>query len=75
MSVSQPLLTTIEADDLSEVPSGHIGSAQPKTARPPVVLTPTNRTTHAASSQMANTEGDAESGESSNYSRLARGVF
>lgn len=64
MSASQPLLATIEADDPTEVPSGPLSSTQPKTARPAVVLTPTTISrSHDASSQMANTVGDAESGE------------
>ncbi|KDR85176.1 hypothetical protein GALMADRAFT_326856 [Galerina marginata CBS 339.88] len=58
MSVSQPLLDTIEADEPSAPSAGNISSTQNKSARTPVVLTPTNRTTH----QMATTEGDAESG-------------
>jgi len=57
MSVSQPLLDTIEADEPSVAPSGNMREL-PKTARAPVVLTPTTRT----SNQMATTEGDAESG-------------
>ncbi|KJA26162.1 hypothetical protein HYPSUDRAFT_37043 [Hypholoma sublateritium FD-334 SS-4] len=61
MSASQPLLTTIEADEPTEVPSGPLSATQPKAARPAVVLTPTT-TNRNASSQMANTEGDAESG-------------
>jgi len=57
MSASQPLLDTIEADEPSVVPAGNT-NAPPKTARIPVVLTPTTRT----SNQMATSEGDAESG-------------
>ncbi|TEB39187.1 DUF846-domain-containing protein [Coprinellus micaceus] len=65
MSVAQPLLATIEPD---EVPQGIIDGARPKSARPPpepVVLTPTNRSTSGSGNsrgQMATTEGDAESG-------------
>ena len=66
MSASQPLLTTIEADDPTEVLSGPLSASQPKTARPAVVLTPT---TTNASNQMANTVGDAESGECYSYQR------
>ncbi|KAF9480066.1 DUF846-domain-containing protein [Pholiota conissans] len=59
MSVSQPLLDTIEADDPSIAPTGRMSSTPTaQNARPPVVLTPAARST----GQMANTEGDAESG-------------
>lgn len=64
MSASQPLLATIEADDPTEVPSAPLSATQPKAARPVVVLTPTATMSRNGSSQMANTEGDAESGES-----------
>ncbi|KAF8912845.1 Golgi apparatus membrane protein TVP23 [Gymnopilus junonius] len=57
MSVSQPLLDTIEADEPSVPHASNLTSTQPKNGRTPVVLTPTART-----SQMATTEGDAESG-------------
>lgn len=59
MSVAQPLLETIEADEptVSQTARG-AAALQPKTAREPVVLTPTTRST----GQMANTPGDAESG-------------
>ncbi|KAG6845974.1 hypothetical protein H0H87_011022 [Tephrocybe sp. NHM501043] len=57
MSVSTPLLDTIEPDEPAIAPTGNISS---KTAAPraPVVLTPT---THNAE-RMATTQGDAESG-------------
>ncbi|KAF8203098.1 Golgi apparatus membrane protein TVP23 [Pholiota molesta] len=58
MSVSQPLLDTIEADEPTTGPTGRMGSSPNQNARTPVVLTPTAR----SSGQMANTEGDAESG-------------
>lgn len=58
MSVSQPLLQTIEADDpsITEHPTQQ---KQAKRNLAPVVLTPTS--THGPS-QMAATESDAESG-------------
>ncbi|KAF5313270.1 hypothetical protein D9619_003034 [Psilocybe cf. subviscida] len=59
MSVAQPLLETIEADEPTVPQTGSGGATlQPKTARETVVLTPTTRST----AQMANTPGDAESG-------------
>ncbi|KAF9455706.1 Golgi apparatus membrane protein TVP23 [Collybia nuda] len=57
MSVSTPLLDTIESDEPTVVPSGNINSARNVNTRTPVVLTPTTRT-----EQMATTEADAESG-------------
>lgn len=65
MSVSQPLLQTIEADDptISENLSSNAQQKKTKTV-PPVVLTPTTVTHGASSSQMATAEGDAESGKS-----------
>ncbi|KAJ4486355.1 Golgi apparatus membrane protein TVP23 [Lentinula aciculospora] len=60
MSVSTPLLDTIEPDEHPVEVSGNISSAKNNSnARKPVVLTPTNR---AQASQMATTESDAESG-------------
>lgn len=66
MSVSQPLLDTIEADEPSLPRPVTSNASQAKNARTPVVLTPTNRTTHGT--QMATTESDAESGMYSFYS-------
>ncbi|KAG5644720.1 Golgi apparatus membrane protein tvp23 [Asterophora parasitica] len=57
MSVSTPLLDTIEPDEPSVLPSGNISSGK-TTTRPPVVLTPTAHNPE----RMATTEGDAESG-------------
>ncbi|KAG6901848.1 Golgi apparatus membrane protein tvp23 [Termitomyces sp. Mi166 len=57
MSVSTPLLDTIEPDEPTVAPTGNITSKN-TTPRPPVVLTPTS---HNAQ-RMATTEGDAESG-------------
>ncbi|KAJ3758838.1 Golgi apparatus membrane protein TVP23 [Lentinula raphanica] len=60
MSVSTPLLDTIEPDEPAVELSGNIKSAKPSpNTRKPVVLTPTNR---AQNSQMATTHSDAESG-------------
>ncbi|KAJ3883075.1 Golgi apparatus membrane protein TVP23 [Lentinula edodes] len=60
MSVSTPLLDTIEPDETPVELSGNISSAKSNSnARKPVVLTPTNR---AQGSQMATTQSDAESG-------------
>ncbi|KAG6850817.1 hypothetical protein H0H93_008120 [Arthromyces matolae] len=61
MSVSTPLLDTIEADEPSVVPTGNISPKNPP-PREPVVLTPTSRTTSNNAQRMATTEGDAESG-------------
>ncbi|RDB29601.1 Golgi apparatus membrane protein TVP23 [Hypsizygus marmoreus] len=58
MSVSTPLLDTIEPDEPSEVRSGNINSSKNTNTRAPVVLTPTSRN----ADQMATTENDAESG-------------
>ncbi|KAF8832507.1 hypothetical protein HHX47_DHR1001673 [Lentinula edodes] len=59
MSVSTPLLDTIEPDETPVELSGNISSAKINSnARKPVVLTPTNR---AQGSQMATTQSDAES--------------
>ncbi|KAF9056356.1 hypothetical protein BJ165DRAFT_1432794 [Panaeolus papilionaceus] len=60
-AVAQPLLDTIEADE----PSGPINSNNTQTSRTKnaasqVVLNPTNRSN--GGSQMATTQGDAESG-------------
>ncbi|KIK71208.1 hypothetical protein GYMLUDRAFT_211205 [Collybiopsis luxurians FD-317 M1] len=60
MSVSTPLLDTIEPDDPSVELSGNIRSANKNAnARQPVVLTPTHR---VEGSPMATTQSDAESG-------------
>lgn len=65
MSVAQPLLDTIEADEPIAPQAGNgAATLQPKSAREPVVLTPTTRST----AQMANTPGDAESGACCAYS-------
>ena len=53
MSVAQPLLATIEADE----PSVENTKSGPRSARPPVVP----QTAHSPR-QMATTESDAESG-------------
>lgn len=58
MSVSTPLLDTIEPDEPTVVPSGNINSTAKPTSRTPVVLTPSSRNVD----QMASTDGDAESG-------------
>jgi hypothetical protein len=52
MSVAQPLLATIEADE----PSVENTNSAPRSARPPVAPQT------ARSGQMATTESDAESG-------------
>ncbi|KAG6842506.1 Golgi apparatus membrane protein tvp23 [Blastosporella zonata] len=57
MSVSTPLLDTIEPDEPIIAPTGNISSKN-TASRDPVVLTPT---THNAE-RMATTQGDAESG-------------
>ncbi|KAF8078435.1 Golgi apparatus membrane protein TVP23 [Lyophyllum atratum] len=57
MSVSTPLLDTIEPDEPTVVPSGNISSKNTST-RAAVVLTPTSRNAE----RMATTEADAESG-------------
>ena len=59
MSVSAPLLDTIEPDELNDAPSGNISDSRNTNARQPVVLTPTTRR-----EQMATTASDAESGMS-----------
>ncbi|KAF5377528.1 hypothetical protein D9615_005242 [Tricholomella constricta] len=58
MSVSTPLLDTIEPDEPTIVPTGNISSDN-TTTRAAVVLTPTS---HGNAERMATTEGDAESG-------------
>jgi len=64
MSVSQPLLQTIDADDpIASQSSTSNGQQQKRNTAPPVVLTPTNRSSGQAQAQMATNEGDAESGE------------
>lgn len=60
MSVSQPLLQTIEADDPS-ITEHPIQQKQAKRNTAPVVLTPTTRTSTHGPNQMT-TESDAESG-------------
>ena len=57
MSASQPLLETIEADDLT-ISEQSSNAQQQKNNTTPVILTPT-----ASSSQMATAESDAESGK------------
>ncbi|KAF8167922.1 Golgi apparatus membrane protein TVP23 [Crassisporium funariophilum] len=61
MSVAQPLLDTIEADEPAARPAGNINinAAQAKNGNTPVVLTPTTRSSGNA---MATNESDAESG-------------
>ncbi|KAG5353263.1 Golgi apparatus membrane protein tvp23 [Termitomyces sp. Mn162] len=66
MSVSTPLLDTIEPDEPTVAPTGNIASKN-TTPRAPVVLTPTSHNTQ----RMATTEGDAESGISGIFRQSA----
>ncbi|KAF9535844.1 Golgi apparatus membrane protein TVP23 [Crepidotus variabilis] len=61
MSAAQPLLHTIEADDPTADEPTSNASRQQKNSASPVVLTPTTRTSGGAS-QMATSQGDAETG-------------
>ena len=63
MSVSQPLLQTIEADDpTASGLSTSNAQQQKKNTAPPIVLSPANRSSTQAQAKMATNEGDAESG-------------
>ena len=61
MSVSTPLLDTIEPDEAPIAPPRSAGNASSQNAMQTVVLTPSHRTSNPA---MATTQSDAESGGS-----------